>query len=241
MLIADGGGGYGGTNWMDMDVIAMWQAIENQDTTAHYQLLTGWQRSYELTLEHLGQVKNYRQSLAEAWPPGTSAASAAYIQRLDDLIANLQTTYDAAVANHDAFASATLALSMSRDDVKKIYDEYTANQVKLEEFKNQPRPVSKFPLPPQKPPVPDGRQEELNNQARTIMFGLSGEIMQAKSQIVKPARYIPDGVRVGGARDDGSTFTSPPVPSITTFDPAAASDTTSSNPEQNTTTRRSAT
>ena len=130
MLMPDGGGGYGGTNWMDMDVIAMWQAIENQDTTAHYQLLTGWQRSYELTLEHLGQVKNYRQSLAEAWPPETSAASAAYIQRLDDLIANLQTTYDAAVANHDAFASATLALRMSRDDVKKVYDEYTANQVK---------------------------------------------------------------------------------------------------------------
>jgi hypothetical protein len=190
MLVADGGGGYGGTNWMDMDVIAMWQAIENQDTTAHYQLLTGWQRSYELTLEHLGQVKNYRQSLAEAWPPETSAASAAYVQRLDDLIANLQTTYDAAVANHDAFASATLALSMSRDDVKKIYDEYTANQVKLEEFKNQPRPVSKFPPPPQKPPVPDERQEELNNQARTIMFGLSGEIMQAKSQIVKPPRRV---------------------------------------------------
>src|SRR5690242_16839740 len=174
MLIADGGGGYRGTDWTTMDVVQMWQALENQDTTAHYQLLTGWRRSYELTLEHLGQVQNYRQSLAEAWPPETSAASAAYLERLDDLIANLQATYDAAVANHDAFASATLAISMSRDDVKKIYDEYTANQAKLAEFKSQPRPISKSPIPPQKPPVADGRQEELNNQARTIMAGLSG-------------------------------------------------------------------
>jgi hypothetical protein len=221
MLVADGGGGYGGTDWTGMDVLAMWQAVENQDTTAHYQLLTGWQRSYELTLEHLGQVQNYRQSLAEAWPPETSAASAAYIQRLDDLIANLQTTYDAAVANHDAFASATLAISMSRDDVKKIYDEYTANQAKLEEFKSQPRPISKFPIPPQKPPVPDGRQEELNNQARTVMFGLSGEIMQAKSQIVKPALYDPDRPRLGGEVTENSTFVAPSVPAVATYDPAS--------------------
>ena len=61
MLEADGGGGYGGTDWMGMDVIEMWQAIENQDTTAHYQLLTGWRKSYELTLEHLSQVQNYRR------------------------------------------------------------------------------------------------------------------------------------------------------------------------------------
>ena len=83
-----------------MDVIQMWQAIQNQDTTAHYQLLDGWRKSYELTLEHLGQVQNYRQNLAEAWPPEKSAASAAYLQRLDELIANLQSTYDAAVATH---------------------------------------------------------------------------------------------------------------------------------------------
>src|SRR5690349_901857 len=133
MLIADGGGSRG-TDWMGMDVVQMWQALENQDTTAHYQLLTGWRKSYELTLEHLGQVQNYRQSLAEAWPPETSAASATYIQRLDNLIQNLQATYDAAVANHDAFATATLAISTSREDVKRIYDEYTTNQAKLAEF-----------------------------------------------------------------------------------------------------------
>jgi hypothetical protein len=218
MLIADGGG-YGGTNWTGMDVVQMWQAVENQDTTAHYRLLTGWQRSYELILQHLGQVQNYRQSLAEAWPPEKSAASAAYLQRLDGLIADLQSTYDAAVANHSAFASATLALSLSRNDVKKIYDEYVSNQTKLDGFKNRPIPAAKSAVPPQKPPVADGRQEQLNNQARSIMFGLSGEIIQARAQITKPALYTDGRIDDQTKNDAGPQYVAPSIPPIQTFDP----------------------
>jgi hypothetical protein len=238
MLIADGGGGYGGTDWMAMDVIQMWQAIQNQDTTAHYQLLDGWRKSYELTLEHLGQVQNYRQNLAEAWPPEKSAASAAYLQRLDELIANLQSTYDAAVATHHAFASATLAISLSRNDVEKIYTEYTSNQTKLEEFKNRPYVAAgKSAVPPQKPPVADGRQEQLNNQARSIMYGLSSEIIQAKTQITKPPVYVPSGGREKGDVDNGdNTYVAPPIPPVTTFDPGSPSHVSSSGTTQHSTT-----
>jgi hypothetical protein len=237
MLIADGGG-YGGTNWMAKDVVQMWQAIENQDTTAHYQLLAGWRKSYELILEHLGQVKNYRESLAAAWPPEKSPAAAAYIQRLDSLVEHLQTTYDAAVANYGAFSSATLALSLSRDDVKKIYDEYTANQSKLEEFNNRPYVAAgKSAVPPQKPPVPDGRQEQLNNQARTIMYGLSSEVIQARTQITKPAVYDPSLGREGSDRDNGDvTYTAPVIPPVATFDPDAGTSQSTSGPTQHSTT-----
>jgi hypothetical protein len=233
MLIADGGG-YGGTDWMAMDVIHMWQAIQNQDTTAHYQLLAGWRKSYELTLEHLSHVQSYRQNLAEAWPPEKSPASAAYLQRLDDLIANLQSTYDAAVANHDAFANATLAISLSRTDVEKIYNEYTSNQAKLEEFKNRPYVAAgKSAVPPQKPPVPDGRQEQLNNQARSIMYGLSSEIIQAKTQITKPPVYDPSLKREGNDRDNGdATYTAPVIPPVTPFDPGNGSSQATSSTTQ---------
>jgi hypothetical protein len=225
MLIADGGGGYGGTDWMAMDVIQMWQAIQNQDTTAHYQILAGWRKSYELTLEHLSHVQSYRQNLAEAWPPEKSPASAAYLQRLDDLIANLQSTYDAAVANHDAFASATLAISLSRTDVEKIYNEYTSNQAKLEEFKNRPYVAAgKSAVPPQKPPVADGRQEQLNNQARSIMYGLSSEIIQARNQITKPPLYDVGNVVDAGRKDDnGPGYVPPPIPPVHPYYPDSAS------------------
>ena len=109
MLDAGGGGGYGGTNWSSASVMDMWLAVGNQETTPHWESLTGWRKSYELTQQHMTAVKNYRENLATAWPPEKSAASAAYIRRLDDLIEHLQHTYDAAVANYGAFSSATLA------------------------------------------------------------------------------------------------------------------------------------
>jgi hypothetical protein len=238
MLIADGGGGYGGTDWMAKDVIQMWQTIQNQDTTAHYQLLAGWRKSYELTLEHLSHVQSYRENLAQAWPPEKSPASAAYLQRLDGLIANLQSTYDAAVANHDAFASATLAISLSRDDVEKIYNEYTSNQAKLEEFKNRPYVAAgKSAVPPQKPPVADGRQEQLNNQAQSIMYGLSGEIIQARTQITKPPVYVPSGGRETGNTDNsGNIYVPPSIPPIRTFDPSSPLHASSSGTTQHSTT-----
>jgi hypothetical protein len=193
MLIADGGSG--GTNWSSMDVPAMWALIANQETTAHYEMLTGWQKSYELILEHMAQVQNYRENLAAAWPPEKSPASAAYIAQLDDLITHLQKTYDASIANHTAFAGATLSLSLSRNGLKKIYDEYTANQTKLDAFNAKPKPVQygKVPVLPPKPPVAAGRQEELNNQARVLMSKLSTDLVQSQTSLTAPPQFTPPG------------------------------------------------
>jgi len=85
MLDPSGGSGNGGTNWYGRSVPDMWTAMANQQTDNHWTLLTGWRKSYELTLQHMSAVRNYRDNLAAAWPPERSAASAAYLQRLDDL------------------------------------------------------------------------------------------------------------------------------------------------------------
>jgi hypothetical protein len=173
----------------------MWSLIANQDTTAHYTMLTGWQKSYELILEHMTQVQNYRENLAAAWPPEKSPASAAYIAQLDDLIKHLQKTYDASIANHTAFAGATLSLSLSRNDLKKIYDEYSANQAKLDEFDAKPKPVQygKVPALPPKPPVAVGRQEALNNQARILMSKLSTDLVQSQTSLTAPPQFVAPG------------------------------------------------
>ena len=88
MLDPGGGSGNGGTNWYGRSVPDMWTAMANQQTDNHWTLLTGWRKSYELTLQHMTAVRNYRENLAAAWPPEKSAASAAYLQRLDDLLAS---------------------------------------------------------------------------------------------------------------------------------------------------------
>src|SRR5687768_2664904 len=161
MLDAGGGGGYGGTNWSAVSVIDMWLAIGNQETTPHWQLLSGWRKSYELTQQHMGQVKNYRDNLAAAWPPEKSPAAAAYIARLDELITHLQGTYEAALANYTAFSNATLALSSARTDLDKVVNEYLANEGKLATFEQEQAERPKGGLQrgqPPKPPVADGRQ-----------------------------------------------------------------------------------
>ena len=45
MLIADGGGGYGGTDWMSKDVRFMWSTIANQETDPHFDVVGGWRKT----------------------------------------------------------------------------------------------------------------------------------------------------------------------------------------------------
>src|SRR3982750_2489912 len=115
MLVAPGGGG--GTAWDTMSLDQIQTLIQNPDTEKHWDLVDGWRKSAELISSHHFQVKSYRDNLAAVWPPKKSAAAAAYLRRLDAMLDNLTETYEAALANHDAFAAATLSLSMAQRDV----------------------------------------------------------------------------------------------------------------------------
>lgn len=222
MLDAGGGGGYGGTNWSSASVMDMWLAVGNQETTPHWQLLSGWRKSYELTLQHMAAVKNYRENLATAWPPDKSPASSAYLGRLDKLIEHLQHTYDAAVANYGAFSNATLALSSARGDLEKVVNEYLANQNKLTAFEAEQADSPSGGLmrrPPVKPPVVDGRQAQLEAQARTIMSGLSTELIQARAQIRQPKPYADSIIEKPDGQEDQGLYTAPPIPPIGSYYP----------------------
>lgn len=221
----DASGGSGGTSWATMDVPSMWSMIANQETAPHWEMLKGWRRSYELVLQHMSQVKNYRDNLAAAWPPEKSRASAAYLVQLDVLLDSLQETYDAAVTNYTAFSTATLSLSTTRTQLKQIYDQYTSNQTKLDEFNAQPNPVQygKAPLPPRKPPVADNEQEALTIRARALMAGFSTELVQAKMSIVSPTAYrATPGVTQDPNELDNQGFVPPPPPPIVSPQPGAA-------------------
>ena len=230
MRVADSGGG---TNWAAMTMEQMWVTLENQDTTAHWSLLSGWRKSYELTLQHLGLVQSFRDNLATAWPPDKSPASAAYLERLDDLIKHLQNTYDAAVANYSAFNSATSALADSRRKLKVVYDAYLANKGKIDAYdermaKGNPgggTSVARFTAPP---PVTDQQQEQLTNQARSIMYGLSTEISQAHASLTKPAEYDPARIVAGTEKDHGGITYAPPV--FPPLFPAGESNSSRSSP-----------
>ena len=69
--------------------------------------------------------------------------------------------------------------------------------------------------PPAKPPVTDAQQEQLNNRARVIMYGLSNEIIQARATITKPKVYDPAIHRDGtGENYQENPYVAPPIPPI---------------------------
>ncbi|MET0522860.1 MAG: hypothetical protein ABW156_12965, partial [Jiangellaceae bacterium] len=215
----DAGGG-GGTSWSSMTMDEMQKLIQNPDVEKHWELLTGWRRSADLVNEHRAQVQSYRDNLAAAWPPGKSAAAAAYLSRLDDLIANLSETYEAAVANHTAFSTATLSISLAQKEMNELHREHSSNATLLaaHTLAQQERPASGTPSPSpgpsgEQPPVAPGRQDELKWKAIALLSSVSSELAHAQISLVRPTPYKP-----GSPRDeltDGGGFVPPPIPPIT--------------------------
>ncbi|MBU2662903.1 hypothetical protein KOI35_05220 [Actinoplanes bogorensis] len=227
MLVAAGGGGAGGTPWGMMTMQQMQANIQNPDTDKHYELLTGWKRSADLINEHRWQVQNYRDNLAAAWPPATNKASEAYISRLNELIANLEETYEAAIANHDAFASATLSISLAQKKMDEIAREYLGNEQALADFNAKKANTSGQPQPSpspsgEQPPFAPGRQEELHQQAVVLLSGVSGDLAQAQVSIRTPTPYrqiLTDDTK---HINEGQPYTAPPIPPITPVYPGGS-------------------
>jgi len=224
MLAAAGGGG-GGTDWSSMTVDMMQALAQNPKTDQYYELLTGWERSYELLAEHMSQVQGYRDNLAAVWPPAKNAASAAYVARLDDLLKSLNETYEASLANHDAFAAATLSIGLAQPKMQKIYNEYASNQQLLDTFNSAKAQQQTSPTPTpipspspsgEEPPVAPGRQEALRQQAITLMSSVSSDLVQAQVKIVTPMRYEPAIMSDDKSASNASNaYVAPPIPPIT--------------------------
>jgi hypothetical protein len=69
------------------------------------------------------------------------------------------------------------------------------------------------------------------------MYGLSSEIIQARTQITQPPKYDPTPARGDdGHEGDGTNFVPPPIPPVRTFDPNSSSHSTSSSTTQHSTT-----
>jgi hypothetical protein len=234
MLIADGGGGPSGTtNWYGYDVRQMWATLANQETDGHWQHVSGWRRTHELAGTHLSRLRTYRDGLIQAWPPEKSAASRAYVERLDYLISSVEQSFEAAIANRDALSGATGAIGGARRELKTIHDEYERKlAAKMEYESTLPAPSttpSPTPTPspgsPPKPPVTEAELEQLNIRARSIMYGLSSELVQAQTQLKPPPPYRglprkdPDNPDVYGG---GSPPVIPPIVPVPTAGPGSS-------------------
>ncbi len=189
--VADGAGGYMGTDWWNRTVPEMWRALEREELTdTHQQVQDGWRSTYNTLANHLERVKQYKAKLVEAWPPEKNAAAAAYVERLDDLIDHLQDTYETATTNHDALKNAMLALGSSRAQLKPVYEQYIANQGKIADFTAAKEHLGNTGAGNAlQPEVTAADQQRLQYQAARIMVGLTSEISEATASLKQPRLY----------------------------------------------------
>ncbi|MGW5578218.1 hypothetical protein [Micromonospora chokoriensis] len=175
------------TDWQLMDVNSMWACLQDHDTANHWKQVAGWRKVCDLAQTHLGRLHEYRRGLAAAWPPETSAASSTYLAELDELIDKVQRTHDAAAANYTALSAATQAISTTRAALRKIHEVYAVKLQQKQAYDSMAAdPKAVMGNRVTTPPVADGELEQLNVQARSMMFGLSGELQQAQATLQKP-------------------------------------------------------
>ncbi|WBB56483.1 hypothetical protein [Verrucosispora sp. WMMD573] len=207
------------TEWQLMNVADMWACLQDHHTDNHWRHVAGWRKIAELAGQHLARLRTYRERLAQAWPPETSAASHAYLAKLDELINQVQHTHDAATTNQTALSAATQALSSSRDEIGKIYQEYADKlQQKRSWEETAADPKAAAASRAIQPPVTDADLERLNIQARNVMYALSTELHQAQTQL----RHPPPTKAIaldGAAPDTYGGDAAPIIPPIAPFSP----------------------
>lgn len=192
------------TFWDTYSVPAMWAIISGQDTEAIWQQATAWRNTADLTSRHMSNLQQYKAQLAAAWPPEGSPASSAYLAEFDKLIASVKETHDAAAANYSAVISLAGATSDAKRKLQPLYEEYQSNQRKLDDFERRTPDLIEGVVETLFPPVPRGRQEELDRQARSIMYDASSEIRVAGGALKPPAPYVPPTPRVDASEPGGS-------------------------------------
>ncbi|WBB88633.1 hypothetical protein [Verrucosispora sp. WMMC514] len=215
-----GVGRSGLTEWHLMNVADMWACLQGHHTDNHWRHVAGWRKIAELAGQHLGRLRTYRERLAQAWPPETNAASHAYLAKLDELIDQVQRTHDAAATNQTALSAATLALSSSRDKIEKIHQEYADKlQQKRSWEQTAADPKAAAASRAIQSPVTDSDLEQLNTQARNIMYGLSTELHQAQTQLRHPPPTKAIALDSAAPNTYGDSA-APIIPPIVSFSPS---------------------
>ncbi|MEE6259622.1 hypothetical protein [Plantactinospora sonchi] len=194
MLDAGGGGGYAGsTNWYGFNTREMWARLANQDTEPYWKQVSAWKKTADLSSMHLSRLKQYRDGLAEAWPPEKNEAARAYVERLDDLINVVQGVYDTSSSNHQTLSNITLAVSEARRNLEPVLREYEEKERAKKDYEDTNPLLAIF-----KDEVKQSDLDAVDNKARSIMYSLSGELAGAQVRLQKPPVLEKGGGRTGG-------------------------------------------
>lgn len=211
----DAGGGVVRTDWRTMPVAMIWPLLKGHDSSPHRIMGDAWWKSSELLANHVTQVRAYRDKLMEAWPPEKSRAAAAYLERLEGLIASLEETQLASSTNWRALIGGVDAVDEAKERLAALEKEYTQHTAAIEAYeKSAAMPVLATTDPlPTPPAAAYARRNALEKEARATMQSLSAELAATQSTFIAPKPYDPSRNRMDGmdSGDTGGTGFVPPI------------------------------
>ncbi|MEV6602437.1 hypothetical protein AB0M36_37150 [Actinoplanes sp. NPDC051346] len=218
-------------------LFAMVTAAKQTLGQSHEQI-QAWTRAQQMLDRHWTALQGFRTQLAAKWPPDQNAASAAYLLELDRLLNAVTQTAQAAISNAIQIGYVTEAITQAHTTLETLHREYVDNEAKIDRYNNMVDAVGTGASAVHGPlggfvakgitkavtssPVDDGRQDQLQQQARQAMDTLSGAAHDASVNMTTPPDYMPPDVAVDpGDTSLGNSSTGGGAQRPPTIDPPA--------------------
>lgn len=150
-------------NWTAYDVPTLWAMLAPEQDGTNREQASAWLRTFEMLDAHHANLQTLRDEIAERWPPGSSGASVALLERLDALLTSTRASADAARRNTTALDLLTDALMEAKAKIQ--------------------------PLQAQWDTAPPGQRIALTTQARAIMSQADNRVIEHASLLTVPPGY----------------------------------------------------
>ncbi|GAA1823233.1 hypothetical protein HC028_15690 [Planosporangium flavigriseum] len=179
-------GQYGGwcTNWAAYDVPTLWKMLQNEDPLKTSEHIAAWRMTYELLTTHMAELQRCRDELAAKWSAASSPAAAAFLNYVDNMLASMKATGDAAVSTYDGLSGINGALIRAKAEIGKLHEQWQKYQ------HEEDTSLSIFGWQPFAD-TPDNWKEQLKVQAARQMSEADVAVFQSSAKLTPPEVYDP--------------------------------------------------
>jgi hypothetical protein len=112
------------TNWGAYNAPAIWEMVAGEDDPEGWRQVNAWGNFEQAVAAQRKRLVDCRRALMDKWPPDSSEASRAFIQQLDELIASMDQSLQAASSTARGLAGIMQALANARRELEPIKREY---------------------------------------------------------------------------------------------------------------------
>ena len=195
---------YGGwcTNWAAYDLPQLWSFLQYENPDPSFDQAGAWRKTAELIDYYRSELKMKRDELATKWPPERSPAAQVFVQYADELLSSMDKTAAQAYDNGQAVSGITLALADAKQKISDLNEQWQDYQQKEQSFVVS---AAKVVHAGSLVGVPSDWQQQLKNEAATVMHATDTAVFQYTGQMQVPEQYEPKPGKGGG----GTTPLSP--------------------------------